>query len=97
MHEALDGVLKTCSVSQLVSEIEQKYELKKLIRGLTTKFEPMYLKRERWAARLSHAPSMSYPLELNNLNHEQNSQYLRAAQQDWKLIRDTILKNKPAV
>ena len=97
VHEALDDVLKTCSVSQPVSEIEPKYELKKLIRGLATKFEPMYLKQKRWAARLSHARSMSYPLELNNSNHEQNSEYLRAAQQDWKLIRDVILKNKPAV
>lgn len=97
VHESLDDVLKTCSVSQPVSEIEQKYELKKLIRGLATKFEPMYLKQKRWAARLSHARSMSYPLELNNPNHEQNSEYLCAAQQDWKLIRDVILKNKPAV
>ena len=97
VHEALDDVLKTYSVLHLVSEIEQKYKLKKLIRGLATKFEPMYLKQKRWAARLSHARSMSYPLELNNSNHEQNSEYLRAAQQDWKLIRNVILKNKPAV
>ena len=94
---ALDDVLLGFTTIGSADRENFKTNLRNSVRGVAAKFEPISLKRKRWARSLNLASKAEYPLGPDSPNHQGNIDYWLAAQQDWTLIRDVIVNNEPAI
>ncbi len=94
---ALDDVLLGFTTIGSADRENFKTNLRNSVRRVAAKFEPASLKRKRWARSLDLTSKAEYPLGPDSPNHQGNIDYWHAAQQDWTLIRDVIVNNKPAI